>query len=47
MQWAEVEQAERWRNQRDLTGLIVVVASGDQAKLTSHEDFYPITSAHL
>ncbi len=44
---AEVEQAERWRNQRDLTGLIVVVASGDQAKLTSLEDFYPITSAHL
>lgn len=44
---AEVEQAERWRNQRDLTGLIVVVATGDQAKLTSLEDFYRITSADL
>jgi hypothetical protein len=44
---AEVEQAERWRNQRHLTGLIVVIASGDQAKLTSLEDFHPITSADL
>lgn len=44
---AEVEQAECWRNQRDLSGLIVVVATGDQAKLTSLEDFYPITSADL
>lgn len=43
----DVEQAERWRNQRDLTGLIVVIARGDQAKLTSLEDFYAISSKDL
>ncbi len=34
-----VEQAERWRNQRDLDALIVVISESDQAKLTSLEDF--------
>jgi hypothetical protein len=27
----EVEQAERWRNDRDLSALIVVIAHGDEA----------------
>jgi hypothetical protein len=43
----EVEQAERWRNERDLTALIVVVAAGDEAKLSSLEDFGSITSKDL
>lgn len=43
----EVEQAERWRNQRDLQAVIVVVASGDEAKLTSLEEFEPISSRYL
>lgn len=36
---SEVEQAELWRNTRDLAALIVVVAEADAAKLTSLEDF--------
>lgn len=43
----EVEQAERWRNDRDLSALIVVIAHGDEAKLSSLEDFSPITSREL
>lgn len=43
----EVEQAERWRNERDLKALIVVVARGDEAKLSSLEDFDSITSQNL
>lgn len=43
----EVEQAERWRNDRDLSALIVVIAHGDEAKLSSLEDFEPITSRDL
>lgn len=43
----EVEQAERWRNDRDLMALIVVIAHGDEAKLSSLEDFSPITSREL
>lgn len=35
----QVERAESWRNTRDLTALIVVVAEADAAKLTSLEDF--------
>jgi hypothetical protein len=31
----EVEQAERWRNDRALTALIVVIAHGDEAKLST------------
>jgi hypothetical protein len=44
---AEVEQAERWRNDRDLKALIVVIAHGDEAKLSSLEDFSAITSREL
>lgn len=44
---AEVEQAERWRNERGLTALIVVIAQGDEAKLSSLEDFGTITSKDL
>jgi hypothetical protein len=44
---AEVEQAERWRNERDLHALIVVIAHGDEAKLSSLEDFSTITSREL
>ena len=43
----EIEQAERWRNQRDLDALIVVVARGDEAKLSSLEDFWTVTSQGL
>jgi hypothetical protein len=43
----EVEQAERWRNDRDLSALIVVIAHGDEAKLSSLEDFSSITSRDL
>lgn len=43
----EIEQAERWRNERDLEALIVVVARGDEAKLSSLEDFGTVTSQDL
>ena len=43
----EIEQAERWRNQRDLDALIVVIARGDEAKLSSLEDFWTVTSHGL
>ena len=43
----EVEQAERWRNDRDLDALIVVIARGDEAKLSSLEDFWTVTSQDL
>lgn len=43
----EIEQAERWRNERDLHALIVVVARGDEAKLSSLEDFATVTSKDL
>jgi hypothetical protein len=43
----QVEQAERWRNDRDLRALIVVIAHGDEAKLSSLEDFSGITSREL
>ena len=45
--FSEIEQAERWRNQRDLDALIVVVARGDEAKLSSLEDFWTVTSHDL
>jgi hypothetical protein len=43
----EVEQAERWRNQRELDATIVVVAAADVAKLSSLQDFEHITSRAL
>ncbi len=43
----EIEQAERWRNDRDLDALIVVIAQGDEAKLSSLEDFAAVTSQDL
>lgn len=43
----EVEQAERWRNERELEALIVVIAYGDEAKLSSLEDFGMVTSQDL
>ncbi|MEZ4503112.1 MAG: DUF87 domain-containing protein [Dehalococcoidia bacterium] len=43
----EIEQAERWRNDRELRALIVVIAHGDEAKLSSLEDFSAITSRDL
>lgn len=42
-----VEQAEVWRNARELEAMIVVVAHGDEAKLSSLEDFTAITSRDL
>ncbi len=42
-----VEQAEVWRNQRNLDALIVVIADSDTAKLTSLEDFAPVGPAQL
>ena len=44
---SQIEQAERWRNDRDLEALIVVVASGEEAKLSSLEDFQLVTSQDL
>ena len=43
----EIEQAERWRNDRDLEALIVVIARGDEAKLSSLEDFWTVTTQDL
>ena len=43
----KIEQAEIWRNTRDLEALIVVVARGDESKLSSLEDFRAITTQHL
>jgi len=42
-----VEQAELWRNMRDLDALVVVIAESDAAKLTSLEDFAPVGPAKL
>lgn len=43
----KIEQAEEWRNDRDVTDLIILVARGDEAKLTSFQDFDPITTREL
>jgi hypothetical protein len=43
----EVEQAERWRNERDLEAVVIVVAGRDQAKISSLEDFALITGREL
>ena len=43
----KVEQAETWRNTRDLSALIVVITELDVAKLTSLEDFAPVGPAQL
>ena len=43
----DVEQAERWRNERDLDALIVVVAHGDEAKLSSLEELPTIGTREL
>lgn len=42
-----VQQAERWRNQRGLDALIVVISEADQAKLTSLEDFVLVGPSDL
>jgi hypothetical protein len=42
-----VEQAELWRNQRGLDATIVVVASGDEARLSSLHDFDIIGPSQL
>jgi hypothetical protein len=44
---AEVEDAERWRNEPGLEALVVVVTESDAAKLTSLEEFRHITPGHL
>lgn len=44
---SEIEQAERWRNQRDLAALIVVVVTGSEDKLSSLEDFTKVVSGDL
>lgn len=43
----KVEDAETWRNTRDLHALIVVITESDAAKLTSLEEFVPIGPALL
>jgi len=43
----DVEAAERWRNERDLDGLIVVIAHGDEPKLSSLEEFASVTPKDL
>lgn len=42
-----VQQAERWRNDRSLEATIVVIAAGDQARLSSLQDFAPIGPVEL
>ncbi len=43
----DIEQAETWRNTRELAGMIVVVAEGNEAKLSSLEEFESITARDL
>ncbi len=43
----EIERAEGWRNERDLAALIVVVAHGNETKLSSLADFKTVTSRDL
>ncbi|MFZ1490313.1 MAG: ATP-binding protein [Ilumatobacteraceae bacterium] len=43
----KVEQAEVWRNMRDLEALVVVITELDAAKLSSLEDFAPVGPAQL
>jgi len=42
-----VERAEEWRNERGLEATVVVVATGDEARLSSLRDFLAITPATL
>jgi len=42
-----VEQAEIWRNMRDLDALVVVITESDAAKLSSLEDFAPVGPSQL
>ncbi|MEH0843116.1 DUF87 domain-containing protein [Micromonospora sp. CPCC 205711] len=42
-----VQQAEQWRNDRDLKATIVVIATGDQARLSSLQDFVAVGPAQL
>src|SRR5439155_8837024 len=42
---SSVQQAETWRNTGDLSATIVVIATGDQARLSSLQDFEPINLA--
>jgi hypothetical protein len=42
-----IEDAEAWRNKRDLGALIVVITETDAARLTSLEDFAQVGSARL
>jgi hypothetical protein len=42
-----VERAEKWRNERGLDATIVVLAAGDEARLSSLRDFVAITPAKL
>jgi Helicase HerA, central domain len=44
---ASVERAEKWRNERGLSAMIVVVAAGDEARLSSLRDFHLIIPATL
>ncbi len=44
---SEVQQAERWRNTRDVTVPIVVITTGDQARLSSLRDFPTVGPAQL
>ena len=43
----EIERAEGWRNERALAALIVVIAHGDEAKLSSLAEFTTVTSRDL
>ncbi|MBA2726042.1 MAG: hypothetical protein H0U53_08635, partial [Actinobacteria bacterium] len=44
---SRVEDAEQWRNMRDLSALIVVITRVDAAKLTSLEDFASVGPGQL
>lgn len=44
---SSVQQAESWRNDRDLTATIVVIATGDHARLSSLHDFAAVGPSEL
>lgn len=44
---SSVQQAEKWRNQGDLSATIVVISTGDQARLSSLQDFEPVQPRQL
>ncbi|RKT52803.1 ATP-binding protein [Saccharothrix australiensis] len=44
---SSIQQAEQWRNDRNLDATIVVIATDDQARLSSMQDFAPVGPTQL